>query len=98
MSSFDWKKNVEDSIKDVLIILVTLHLLPLPLQSTIRLLPLLMPQDHMILMSMALVYLLSLPLVFVYFLDITLSSLKNSSMKNKINHQSDALYLRKKSL
>ena len=90
MSSFDSKKNVEDFIKDVLIIWVTLHLLPLSLQSTLCLLPLLMPQDQMILMSMALVYLLSLPLVFVYFLDITLSSLKNSSMKNKINHQNDA--------
>ena len=49
----------------------------------------------MILMSMALVYLLSLPLVFVYFLHITLFSLKNSSMKNRINHQNDVICFRK---
>ena len=45
------------------------------------------PEDQMILMSMALVYLLSLPLVLVYFLHITLSSLKNSSMKKRTNNQ-----------
>ena len=33
-------------------------------------------QDQMILMSMVLIYLLSLPLVFVYFLHITLPGLK----------------------
>ena len=41
------------------------------------------PQDQMILMSMALVYLLSLPLAFVYFSHIILSSLKNSSVTKK---------------
>ena len=37
----------------------------------------------MILMSMALVYLLSLPSVFVYFLSITLSSLKKATNEEK---------------
>ena len=41
------------------------------------------PEDQMILMSMALVYLLSLPLALVYFLHITLLSLKNSSVKKR---------------
>ena len=41
------------------------------------------PQDQMILVSMALVYLLSLPLAFVYFSHIILSSLKNSLVKKK---------------
>ena len=42
-------------------------------------------QDQMILMSTALVYLLSLPLAFVYFLHVTLSSLKikKSSIKKR---------------
>ena len=52
------------------------------------------PQDQMILMSMALVYLLSLPLVLVYFLYITLFSLKNASMKNRINNQNDVICFR----
>ena len=52
------------------------------------------PQDQMILIFMVLVYLLSLPLVFVYFLDVTLSSLKNSSMKNKINHHNEFMSLK----
>ena len=48
--------------------------------------------SQMILMSMALMCLLSLPLVFVYFLHITLSTkIKNLSMKNKINHQKDVI-------
>ena len=38
--------------------------------------PTLPPQDQTILMSMALVYLLSLPWLLVYFLHIRLSSLK----------------------
>ena len=47
--------------------------------------------------SMALVCLLCLPLVFVYFLNITLPRLKikNSSMKKKINHQKDVICFRK---
>ena len=51
------------------------------------------PQDEMIIMSMALVYLRSLPSVFVYFLHITLFSLKikNLSMKNRIKHQRDVM-------
>ena len=40
---------------------------------------------------MALVYLLSFPLMFVYFLHKTLSSLKISSVKNKINHQNEVI-------
>ena len=54
------------------------------------------PQDQIILMSLALVYLLTLPLVFVYFLHITLFSLKikNSSMKIRINHQNDVICFR----
>ena len=55
------------------------------------------PRGQMILMSMALVCLLSLPLVFVYFLHITLFNLKikNLSMKNRINHQNDVICFRK---
>ena len=51
----------------------------------------------MILISMVLVYLLSLLLVFVYFLYITLSNLKikNSSMKNMINNQNDVICFKK---
>ena len=54
------------------------------------------PQDQMILMSMALVYLLFLPLAFLYFLHITLLrlKLKNSSMKNRINNQNVVIYFR----
>ena len=76
---------------------VTLHLLPLSLKVTLRLLPLPMPQDQMILMSMVLVYLLSLPLVFVCFLHITLLKLKIKSkpMKIRINHQNDVIFFRK---
>ena len=46
---------------------------------------------------MALVCLLALPSVFVYFLHITLLRLKikNSSMKNRINHQKDVICFRK---
>ena len=55
------------------------------------------PQDQMILMSMALVCLQSLPSVFVYFLHITLLRLKikNKSIKNRINHQNDVICFRK---
>ena len=48
------------------------------------------PQDQMIPMSMVLLF---LPLVFVYFMHTTLSSLK-LSMKNRINHQ-DVICFRK---
>ena len=62
----------------------------------LRLLPLLMPEDQMILISMALVYWLSLPLAFAYFLDITLFILKKPPMmKNKINHQNDVKCVKK---
>ena len=56
------------------------------------------PQDQMILMSMALVYLQSLPSVFVYFLHITLFSLKikNSSMKKGSNTKKTSYALEKK--
>ena len=52
------------------------------------------PQDPVILMSMALVYLLSLPLEFAYFLHIKLRRLqtKNKSLKNK--HQNDVICFR----
>ena len=55
------------------------------------------PEDQIILMFIALVCLLSLPLVFVYFLHITFFNLKikNSSMKNRINHQIDVICFRK---
>ena len=54
------------------------------------------PQDQMILMYMALIYFLSLPLVFVYFLDVTLYSLKKLPMKKtKINDQNDVIYFQK---
>ena len=63
--------------------------------------PLLAPQDQMILISMVLLPLLSLPLVFVFFTYITLFSLKNSSViawrlsmsKNKINHKTTSYAL-----
>ena len=44
-----------------------LHLLPLPLRVILRLLPLLITQGQMLLTPIALLYLLSLPFVFVYF-------------------------------
>ena len=55
------------------------------------------PQDKMILMSMALICLLSLPLVFVYVLHITLFNLKikKLSMKNRINHQKNVICFKK---
>ena len=48
--------------------------------------------NQIILVFMALACLLSLPLVLVYFLHITLPRLKikNSSMKNRINHQNES--------
>ena len=50
-------------------------------------------QDQIILMSKVLLYLMSLSLVFVYFLHITRPRLKikNPSMKTKINNQYDVL-------
>ena len=83
---------------------VTLHLLHLPLQVTLlRLLCFPIPQDQMILKSMTLVCLQSLPLVFVYFLHITFPKLKNKPMiarrlnmsKKNINHQNDVICFRK---
>ena len=52
--------------------------------------------NQMILMFMALVCLLSLPSVFVYFLHITLFSLKikSLSMENRIKHQNDVICFR----
>ena len=49
-----------------------------------------------ILMSMVSVYLLSMPLLFVYFLHMTLPRLriKNLSMKNRINHQNNVICFR----
>ena len=54
-------------------------------------------QDQMILMSIALVYLRSLPSVFMYFLHITLFNLKIkiSSVKTRIDHQNDVICFRK---
>ena len=73
-----------------------LHLLPLLLQVILHLVPPPPPQDRMMLIFMVLVYLLPLPLVFVYFLHITLTSLKTpSTMKNKINNQKYVLCFRK---
>ena len=79
--------------------LLTVQVMKLPVLLTIqamKLLPLstLPPLDQIILMFMASVSLLSLPLAFVYFLDITLSSLKKSSMRNKINHQNNFMPLK----
>ena len=52
--------------------------------------------SQMELLYMMLVYLLSLPLEFVYFLHMTLFNLKKkSSMKNRINHQNDVICFRK---
>ena len=59
--------------------------------------PLPSPQDQMILLSMVLVCLLSLPSVLVYFFHITLFSLKikNKPMRKRINHQNDVICFRK---
>ena len=64
-------------------VLLTIQAMKLPVLPTPS------PQDQMILMSMALACLLSLPLLFVYFLHITPSRLKikKPSMNNRINHQ-----------
>ena len=69
-------------------------------QSSVQLKEAVLQYSQMMLMSMASVYLPSLPLVFVYFLHLTLFSLKikKPSMKNKINNQNDVLSFRKKSL
>ena len=55
------------------------------------------PQDQMIVMSMTMVCLRSLPLVLVYFLHITLFSLKikNKPLKNRIDHQTTSYALEK---
>ena len=55
------------------------------------------PQDQVILMSMVLVCLLSLPLALLYFLHITLPRLKikKPSMKNKINHKNGVICFKK---
>ena len=67
---------------------------PPPLPSALTTPP--PPQDQVILMFMALVYLLYLPLVFVYFLHtIIFLEIKKPSMKNKANNQNDALRFRK---
>ena len=52
---------------------------------------------QVILLSMTLVYSLSLPLAFAYFLQITLPRLqiKNESMKNRINRQNNGICFRK---
>ena len=67
--------------------------LPPPLPQALTAQP---PQDPVILMPMTLVYLLSLPLAFAYFLHIKLLRLqiKNKSMKNLINHQNDVIYFK----
>ena len=66
-----------------------------PLQPALTTLP--PPQDQMILISMALVYLRSLLSVFVYFLHIILPrpKTKNKSMKNRINDQNYIICFRK---
>ena len=80
---------------------VTPHLPYLPLRVTPQLLHPPMPQDQMILMPMVLVYLWSLPSVLVYFLHITLFSLKDSAMiawwltMRKKNFQKDVISFRK---
>ena len=58
---------------------------PMPTTTPLR--------DQMILMSMALVCLRSLPLVFVYFLHLTLT-LNYLSMTNSINYQKDVICFR----
>ena len=74
----------------------TSDLLHLPLPVTLRLLRLPIPQGQIILTFMTLVCLLSLPLVFVYFLHIAISlKIINKPMKNRINHQKDVIYFRK---
>ena len=100
-----YMKRVEEKILKIanwlpLPLRIGLCLLRLLLRVILCLLPLPILQYRMILMSITLVYLLSLPLVFVYFLHITLFSLKikKLSMKNKINHQNDVLCFRKKLL
>ena len=70
-----------------------LHLLPLPLRVILRLLPLPTTQGQMILTPIALLYLLSLPLVFVYFSLFRLK-IKKLSIKNRIRCHSDFMSLR----
>ena len=105
MSSFDWKKNIEESTSSStdgaghlpLLLWICLHLLLLPLQINLRLLNFPLPQDPVILMSMALAYLLKwyLPLAFAYFLYIKLfMQIKTKSMKNRINNQNDVIGFR----
>ena len=70
-----------------------LHLLPLRLRVILGLLPLPITQDQMILTPIALLYLLSLPLVFVYFSLFRLK-IKKLSIKNRIRCHSDFMSLR----
>ena len=70
-----------------------LHLLPLPLRVILRLLPLPTTQGQMILTPIALLYLLSLPLVFVYFSLFRLK-IKKLSIKNRIRCHNDFMSLR----
>ena len=71
--------------------LPALQTLPPPLPTA---LPTLTP---VIIISMAFVYLLSLPLAFAYFLHITLPRLQinSKSLKNRINNQNDVICFKK---
>ena len=90
------KRLKEEILKDKQLptssLLITLRLLPLHLRITLHLLHLSLPQDPVILMSTALVYLLSLPQEFVYFLRTTRRQGK-SSMNNPLN-QNDVICFR----
>ena len=89
-----YMKRVEEKILKIanwlpLPLRIGLCLLRLLLRVILCLLPLPILQYRMILMSITLVYLLSLPLVFVYFLHITLFSLKIVKKKKTVNEKQD---------
>ena len=68
------------------------------LQTLLPSLPTALPTlTPVIIISMALVYLLSLPLAFAYFLHIALPRLQvnSKSMKNRINNQNDVICFKK---
>ena len=84
------KESILNDVKQVVVILPMQAIklpVPLPIQAIkLPALPTPPPQDQIILIPMVLVYLLSLPLVFTYFLHITLS-LKIKNVNEKQDQQ-----------
>ena len=81
-SNYSLQNSLQDSLQNSL-----QYSLQYNLQNSLQ-------YSRMELMSMALKYLRSLPLVFVYFFH--MRKIKNSSMKNRINHQNDVICCSKK--